>query len=119
MGCYTHSFNVDGCCFTVRLLAGITPPHTDSLSVPSVVVVSINVQDLLALDTQNARCPVSIGTLQLALRKVHTQRARIPSDLEDVSCNRAPPCGVVHTCAEHDDIVFRGDFIHIRWVVDV
>ena len=76
------------------------------------MIVSVNVQDLLALHAQHTTQLVRISNESLLLIW-HTQRAHIQSDLLVVSSADAPPCGVIPTGSKDDNIVFGGNLIHI------
>lgn len=78
----------------------------------SIVVVTVNVEDLLALHTQYSM-PLSVRELSENSDSFRTQRVHIPSGLQDrVSGLVWSNCGVLFTCSEHNNIVFRRNLIH-------
>ena len=74
----TASILMDAASLLVVSLVHVT--GTAQVNIPSVVVISINMQDFLALNTQYTNIN-QLQSLPPGLRAVRTQRAHIPSIL--------------------------------------
>lgn len=83
---------------------------------PSVVIISIDVQDFLALDTQDPTSNQLISIVVLNGSSQHTQKVHIPSGLECCQFIESfLPLMLVRgcfTCTKNDDIILGRDIIH-------